>query len=163
MSFFSGKVAVVHEWLVDYSGSEKVLEQILNVFPQADLFAVVDFLPDDLRWYIQHKKVKTTFIQRLPFAKKKYRNWLPLMPFAIEQLDVSGYDLVISNSHAVSKGVITHNNQIHVCYCHSPIRYAWDLYHTYLAESGLDHGLKSILRKPFYITYAFGILPQPTE
>ncbi len=146
MHFFTGKVAIVHEWLVDYSGSEKVLEQLLKIFPQAELFAVVDFLPDDLRWYIQHKPVQTTFIQRLPFARKNYRNWLPLMPMAIEQLDVSGYDLVISNSHAVSKGVITNSEQLHICYCHSPIRYAWDLYHTYLGESGFGRA-KSVLAK----------------
>ncbi|WP_020526912.1 hypothetical protein [Flexithrix dorotheae] len=141
------KIAIVHEWFVDHSGSEKVLEQMLNVFPDADLFGVVEFLPDDLKWYIKNKPVKTTFIQRLPFAKTKYRNYLPLMPFAIEQLDVSEYDIVISNSHAVTKGVITNLNQLHLCYCHSPIRYAWDLYHQYLRESGLNKGLKGFIAK----------------
>ncbi len=143
------KVAIVHEWFVDHSGSEKVLEQILNVFPQADLFAVVAFLPEDLKYYIHHKSVTTTFIQKLPFAKKHYRNYLPLMPFAVEQLDVSAYDIVISNSHAVSKGVITKNSQLHICYCHSPIRYAWDLYHQYLKESGLDRGIKGLFARLF--------------
>ncbi|MBX2841237.1 MAG: glycosyltransferase [Flammeovirgaceae bacterium] len=104
-------------------------------------------MPDDLKWYIKDKHVKTTFIQKLPFAKKKYRNYLPLMPFAIEQLDVSDYDIVISNSHAVTKGVITNINQLHLCYCHSPIRYAWDLYHQYLRESGLNKGLKGFIAK----------------
>ncbi|MFP4095685.1 MAG: glycosyltransferase family 4 protein [Cyclobacteriaceae bacterium] len=141
------KVAIVHEWFVDHSGSEKVLEQILQVFPEADLFAVVEFLPDHLKHYIQHKPVKTTFIQKLPFARTKYRNYLPLMPLAIEQLDVSGYDVVVSNSHAVSKGVITHNNQLHLCYCHSPMRYAWDLYHQYLREAGLTRGIKGFFAK----------------
>ena len=143
------KIAVVHEWLVDHSGSEKVLEQILQVFPQADLFSVVEFLPDELKYYIQHKEVKTTFIQRLPFARKHYRNYLPLMPLAIEQLDVSAYDIVISNSHAVAKGVITSSDQLHICYCHSPIRYAWDLYHQYLREAGLTRGIKGFLAKVF--------------
>ena len=143
------KVAVVHEWLVDHSGSEKVLEQILQVFPDADLFSVVEFLPDEFKHFIQHKKVHTTFIQRLPFARKHYRNYLPLMPLAIEQLDVSGYDIVISNSHAVAKGVITSSDQLHLCYCHSPIRYAWDLYHQYLREAGLTRGLKGLLAKAF--------------
>ena len=143
------KIAVVHEWLVDHSGSEKVLEQILQVFPEADLFSVVEFLPDELKYYIQHKEVKTTFIQRLPFARKHYRNYLPLMPLAIEQLDVSAYDIVISNSHAVSKGVITSSDQLHICYCHSPIRYAWDLYHQYLREAGLTRGIKGAVAKLF--------------
>ena len=145
----SPKIAVVHEWLVDHSGSEKVLEQILRVFPEADLFSVVEFLPDELKYYIQHKEVKTTFIQRLPFARKHYRNYLPLMPLAIEQLDVSAYDIVISNSHAVAKGVITSSDQLHICYCHSPIRYAWDLYHQYLRESGLTRGIKGFFAKAF--------------
>lgn len=143
------KVAVVHEWLVDHSGSEKVLEQILNIFPDADLFSVVEFLPNHLKYFIQDKTVQTTFIQKLPFAKKKYRSYLPLMPLAIEQLDVSAYDLVISNSHAVAKGVITHSNQLHLCYCHSPSRYGWDLYHQYLRESGLHQGLKGAMAKLF--------------
>lgn len=141
------KVAVVHDWLVNYSGAEKVLEQILHLYPDADIFSTVDHLPDDLRWYIMHKKVRTTFIQKLPFSKKHYRNYLPLMPFAIEQLNVSEYDLVISSSYAVAKGVITHSNQVHVCYCHSPVRYAWDLYHQYLDESGLRRGIKGFFAK----------------
>ena len=143
------RIAVVHEWLVDHSGSEKVLEQMLQVFPDADLFSVVEFLPGELRPFIQHKPVTTTFIQKLPFAKKKYRNYLPLMPLAVEQLDVSGYDIVISNSHAVAKGVITSSNQLHLCYCHSPIRYAWDLYHQYLREASLTTGAKGFLAKTF--------------
>ncbi|MEM6843529.1 MAG: glycosyltransferase family 4 protein [Bacteroidota bacterium] len=145
----SPKVAIVHEWLVDHSGSEKVLEQILNIFPNADLFSVVEFLPDDLKYFIKNKTVQTTFIQKLPFAKKKYRSYLPLMPLAIEQLDVSAYDIVISNSHAVAKGVVTHSNQLHFCYCHSPSRYAWDLYHQYLRESGLQRGVKGAFAKIF--------------
>jgi glycosyltransferase involved in cell wall biosynthesis len=140
-------VALIHEWFVDYSGSEKVLEQILNVFPEADLFGQVEFLPEDLKFYIKNKPVKTSFIQNLPFAKTKYRNYLPLMPLAVEQFDVSAFDIVISNSHAVSKGVISNNNQLHFCYCHSPIRYAWDLYHDYLKNSHLDHGIKGFIAK----------------
>ncbi|HEX8575649.1 MAG TPA: glycosyltransferase family 4 protein [Flavobacterium sp.] len=141
------KIAIVHEWLVDYSGSERLTEQLLNIFPDADLFAIVEFLPDNLKWFIKNKKVTTSFIQKLPFAKKKYRNYLPLMPFAIEQLDVSNYDVVISVSHAVSKGIITNVNQIHICYCCSPIRYAWDLYHQYLKESKLQRGFKGFIAK----------------
>ena len=141
------KIAVVCDWLVTYAGAEKVLEQILNVFPEADLFALVDFLPENNRAFIKDKKVTTSFIQKLPKAKNKYRNYLPLMPLAIEQLDVTDYDIVISSSHCVAKGVITSPNQVHISYVHSPIRYAWDLQHQYLKESGLNKGLKGWLAK----------------
>ncbi len=141
------KVALVHEWLVDHSGSEKVLEQMLLVFPEADLFSLVEFLPDDLKPFIRHKKVSTSFIQKLPFARKHYRSYLPLMPLAVEQLNVSAYDIVISNSHAVTKGVITRSDQLHLCYCHSPVRYAWDLYQQYLGEAGLRRGLRGAAAK----------------
>ncbi len=137
------KVAVVCDWLVTYAGAEKVLEQILRIFPEADLFAVVDFIPEEKRDFILHKPVTTTFIQKLPKAKRKYRNYLPLMPIAIEQLDVSGYDLVLSSSHCVAKGILTGPNQVHISYVHSPVRYAWDLQHQYLREAGLTSGLKS--------------------
>jgi glycosyltransferase involved in cell wall biosynthesis len=137
------KIAIVHEWFVTYAGSERVVEQILNLFPHADLFAVVDFLNDSQRGFIQNKPVKTTFIQRLPFAKAKFRQYLPLMPLAIEQLDLSAYDLIISSSHAVAKGVLTAPHQLHISYVHSPIRYAWDLQHQYLKESNLERGIKS--------------------
>ncbi len=137
------KIAIVHEWFVNYAGSERVVEQILNLFPHADLFAVVDFLDDSQRGFIQHKKVTTTFIQKLPFAKTKFRQYLLLMPLAIEQLDLSAYDLIISSSHAVAKGVLTSPHQLHISYVHSPIRYAWDLQHQYLKESNLVRGVKS--------------------
>lgn len=137
------KVAIVCDWLVTYAGAEKVLEQILNVFPDADLFALVDFLDKDKREFIKNKKVTTSFIQNLPKAKTKYRNYLPLMPLAIEQLDVSKYDLVISSSHCVAKGIITGPDQVHISYVHSPIRYAWDLQHQYLKEAGLTKGIKA--------------------
>jgi glycosyltransferase involved in cell wall biosynthesis len=143
------KVAVIHEWFVDYSGSERVVEQILKIFPHADLFATVEFLPDHLRWFIQHKKVHTSFIQNLPFARTKFRSYLPLMPLAIEQFDLSSYDLIISSCHAVAKGVLTGPDQLHIAYVHSPIRYAWDLQHQYLKESGLDRGIKSWLARWF--------------
>jgi glycosyltransferase involved in cell wall biosynthesis len=141
------KVAVIHDWLVNYSGAEKVLEQILLCFPNADLFSVVDFVPEHERKFLGGRKPKTTFIQNLPFAKSRYRAYLPLMPLAIEQLDVTGYDLVLSSSHAVSKGVLTGPNQLHVSYVHSPIRYAWELQHQYLRESDLNSGFKAWMAK----------------
>ncbi|MCH3958986.1 MAG: glycosyltransferase family 4 protein [Selenomonas sp.] len=141
------KVAIVCDWLVVYAGAERVLEQILNIYPEADLFCLVDFLPEDQRGFIKNKKTHTSFIQNLPGARKHYRSYLPMMPLAIEQLDVTGYDLVISSSHCVAKGIITGPNQVHVSYVHSPIRYAWDLTHQYLRESGLDYGLKGWIAK----------------
>ncbi|KGT37731.1 glycosyl transferase family 1 [Heyndrickxia coagulans P38] len=141
------RIAVVHDWLVTYAGAEKVLEEILKIYPDADLFSLIDFIDEDQRSFIMNKPVTTSFIQKLPFAKKKYRTYLPFMPLAIEQLDVSKYDLVISSSHAVAKGVITGPNQLHISYVHSPIRYAWDLQHQYLKESGLDKGFKGALAR----------------
>lgn len=141
------KVAIIHDWLVTYAGAERVLEQMLKVYPDADLFSMVDFLSENQRDFIMNKPVTTSFIQKLPFAKKKYRGYLPLMPLAVEQFDLSAYDLVISSSHAVAKGVITGPDQCHVCMCYSPIRYAWDLQHQYLRESGLDKGFKGWLAK----------------
>jgi glycosyltransferase involved in cell wall biosynthesis len=138
---FNMKVAIVHDWLVTSGGAEKVLEQMIACFPHADIFSLVDFLED--RSIVHNKPVKTSFIQGLPFAKKKYRGYLPLMPLAIEQFDLSGYDLVLSSSHAVAKGVLVGPDQTHVSYVHSPIRYAWDLQHQYLREARLEHGPRS--------------------
>lgn len=136
------KIAIVHEWLTTHAGSEKVLEGMIRLFPNADLFGVVDFLQEPDRAFLQGKAPKVTFIQRLPLARSRFRHYLPLMPLAIEQLDLSSYDLILSSHHAVAKGVITGPNQLHISYVHSPMRYAWDLQHQYLRESGLDRGLK---------------------
>ncbi|MDO7908396.1 glycosyltransferase family 4 protein [Paenibacillus sp. JX-17] len=141
------KVAIVHDWLTTYAGSEKVLEQMLLLYPDADLFSTVDFLSEEDRKFLRGKKVHTSFIQKMPLAKKKYRQYLPLMPLAVEQFDLSSYDLILSSSHAVSKGVITGPNQMHISYVHSPIRYAWDLQHQYLKESGLEKGVKGAFAK----------------
>jgi len=141
------KIAIVHDWLVTYAGAERVLEQMLICYPYADLFSVVDFIPDGQRGFIKNKPVTTSFIQKLPFAKNKYRQYLLLMPLAVEQFDLSSYDIVISSSHAVAKGVLTGPDQLHLCMCYSPIRYAWDMQHQYLRESGLDKGIKGWLAK----------------
>ncbi|MBF5059042.1 glycosyltransferase family 4 protein [Candidatus Neptunochlamydia vexilliferae] len=140
------KVALVHDWLTTMGGAEKVLEALLEVFP-ADLFTLVK----DPKAVVgtPFEKAKTSFIQRLPRAKKKYRSYLPFFPIAIEQFDLSGYDLVISSSHAVAKGVLTHADQLHICYCHTPMRYAWDLYQQYLRESKLKSGVKGVIVKVF--------------
>ncbi|WP_122663770.1 glycosyltransferase family 4 protein [Pseudomonas viridiflava] len=137
------RIAIVHDWLVTYAGAERVLASLINIWPQADLFSVIDFLSDQDREHLHGKVAKTTFIQRLPKARTHYQRYLPLMPLAIEQLDLSGYDLIISSSHAVAKGVLSGPDQLHVSYVHSPIRYAWDLQHQYLLESGMSTGFKS--------------------
>jgi glycosyltransferase involved in cell wall biosynthesis len=143
------KTAIVCDWLVSYAGSERVLGEIIHCFPEADLFAVVDFMPSINRGFLKNKAVTTTFIQKLPWAKKRYRSYLPLMPLAIEQLDLSGYELIISSSHAVAKGILTGPDQLHISYTHSPMRYAWDLQHHYLQETGLDHGLRGLFAQYF--------------
>ena len=141
------RVAIVHDWLIVYAGAERVLEQMLICFPQADLYSMVDFLPNDERGFLQGKLAQTSFIQKLPFVKRHYRSYLPLMTLAVEQFDLSSYDLVISSSHAVAKGVLTGPDQLHVCMCYSPMRYAWDLQHQYLQESGLNKGIKGWIAK----------------
>jgi len=129
------KVAIVHDWLVTNAGAEKVLKAILEIYPDADVFSLVDFLSDGDREVVLHGKyAKTSFIQELPFAKKHFRNYLPLFPKAIESFDLSFYDLIISSSWAVAKGVKKNNKQLHICYCHTPIRYAWDMYDEYTSN-----------------------------
>lgn len=143
------KVAVIHDWLVVNGGAEKVLEQILAIYPAADLYTLVDYLPEKDRGWLDGRQVKTTFIQKLPFASKLYRNYFPFFSIAIEQFDLSEYDIIISSSYAVAKGVITGPEQKHICYCHSPARYAWDLQAQYLKESGMERGVKSIFARYF--------------
>lgn len=143
----SGRVAIVHDWLLVQGGAEKVLDALLAQFPEADVFTVVDFLPEQLRGRLNHHCVTPSLIQRLPFAKRVYRYYLPLMPYAVEQFDLAGYDLVISSSHSVAKGVITHPGQYHLCYCHTPMRYAWDMKESYLRHSGMPSPLDWYMRR----------------
>ena len=129
------KVAIIHDWLVTNTGAEKVLRSIINIYPDAEIFSLVDFLsPEERDIIIDGKKVHTSFIQKLPYAKKHFRNYLPLFPKAIESFDLSAYGLIISSSWAVAKGVKKTPAQLHVSYCHTPIRYAWDLYDEYTQD-----------------------------
>ena len=144
------KKALIHDWFSTYAGAEKCVESFTDIWDDFEIYSLIDFLSDvDRDKILKGKRAHASFIQKLPFAKSKYRNYLPLFPLAIEQFDLSGYDVVLSSSHAVAKGVLTHSNQLHIAYVHTPIRYAWDLYHQYLCESGLDRGLKGILAKYF--------------
>lgn len=127
------KVAIVHEWLSVYGGSERVVEEIHELFPEAPIYTLVydeGNMPERFKKY----DIRTTFVQKFPFAKKKYPNYLPLMPRAFEALDLTEYDLVISSSTACAKGVITRSDAIHICYCHTPMRYAWEFYYEYTRD-----------------------------
>jgi len=126
------KIAIVHDWLVTDAGAEKVLRALLEIYPQAKLFSLVNFLTHEQEEYLlQNKKVQTSFIQKLPFAKKHFRNYLPLFPKAIESFDLKEFDVIISSSWAVAKGIKKEKEQLHISYCYTPIRYAWDLYEEY--------------------------------
>lgn len=129
------RVAIVHYWLVGMRGGERVLERLLDLYPNADLFTHV-YDPAAVSRSIRERVVKTTFIDRLPGARRHYQKYLPLMPLALEQLDLRGYDLVISSESGPAKGVIVAPDALHVCYTHSPMRYLWDHYHDYLETAG---------------------------
>lgn len=129
------KVAIIHYWLVAMRGGEKVLEQLCHLFPEADIFThVVD--PAVLSPTLKRHRIVTSFIDRLPGAHRHYQKYLPLMPLALEHLDLRGYDLVISSESGPAKGVVTDPDAVHVCYCHSPMRYVWNMYHDYRGGLG---------------------------
>lgn len=143
------KIAIVHDWFTTYAGSERCVESLTNLFPKAEIFSIVDFLAEKERQIIlKGKNANTTFIQNLPFARKYHRHYFPLFPLAIEQFDLSGYDLIISSSHAFAKGVLTNSNQLHICYCYTPIRYAWDLTHQYFESKSFGGRLKKLILHP---------------
>jgi glycosyltransferase involved in cell wall biosynthesis len=129
-------VALIHYWLVAHRGGERVLEAMADLLPDADLYTHV-FREDALSPELRRHAIHTTFIQRLPFAKKLYRHYLPLMPLALERLNLNRYDLVISSEAGPAKGVLCSPGTFHLCYCHSPMRYLWDQYHVYSQSLGL--------------------------
>jgi glycosyltransferase involved in cell wall biosynthesis len=143
------RVALVHHWLVRMRGGEKVLAALCRLFPQADIFTLV-YDPEGICETITRHRVTTSWIQRLPLARRHYAQYLPLFPLAIEQFDLSDYDLAISSDASVAKGVLTRPETCHICYCHSPLRYAWSAYHTYLeaVSSRWKRGLV-----PFFLHY----------
>lgn len=142
------KKALIHDWYYVNGGAEKVIHSFNNIWNDFDHYALVDFLKkDDRDFILKGAKVNTSFIQKLPTAKSNHRKFLQLFPFAIEQFDLQDYDLILSSSASVSKGVLTNQNQLHICYCHSPMRYAWDLYHEYLKDSNLKRGIKGLYAK----------------
>ncbi len=141
------KMCIVHDWLTTYGGSELVLKAFLEIWPETPVYTLVYDERGNCRDIIHSTEVQGSFINTLPFAKRKHRSYLPLMPLAIEQFDLSDYDLVLSDSHAIAKGVITGPDQLHISYIHTPIRYAWDLQPQYLAQANLEKGLRGFLAK----------------
>jgi len=127
------KIAIVHYWLVSMRGGEKVVAELCRLYPEADLFTHV-VVPEKLDPVILRHRIETSFISRLPFARKRYKAYLPLMPMALEQFDLSGYDLIISSEAGPAKGVVPDPDAVHVCYVHSPMRYLWNMYHSYRGE-----------------------------
>jgi glycosyltransferase involved in cell wall biosynthesis len=141
------KVACVHEWLVEWGGSEDCLRLMLQCFPQAQLYATIDFLSDVDRAKLGATAIRTTALQRAPWVRQKFWNYLPVTGLAVEGHDVRDADLIISSSHAFAKGVLTRADQLHLSYVYSPARYAWDLHHQYLSDYALDRGLKGALAR----------------
>ncbi len=124
------KIAIIHDWLTGMRGGEKCLEVFCRLYPEADLFTLLH-IPGSVSSIIETRKIHTSFLQLLPFVEKKYRHFLPLMPLAIEKFDLTGYDLVLSSSHCVAKGVIPGKKTLHISYCYTPMRYIWDQYEQY--------------------------------
>ena len=161
MTEFDGmRVALVHEWLDTFAGSERVVEEILKILPRrtSSRSSTSSIRPTG---HGSEVDPPDHLVQNLPFARKRFRSYLPLMPVAIEQLDLSAYDLVLSSSHAVAKGVITGPDQVHVSYVHSPMRYAWDLQHRYLQEAGMTRGLRSVAAERRCTTSGSGMRVPP--
>jgi len=128
------KVAIIHYWLVNMRGGEKMLEALLEMFPEADIYTHV-YNPKAVSALIKNRRVITSRINRLPFAKKLYQLYMPLMPNALMDFNLQEYDLVISSEAGPAKGVVANPNAYHLCYCHSPMRYLWDMYHEYFRET----------------------------
>lgn len=138
------RVAIVHDWLISHGGAERTLASMLRCYPGAEVFTLFDFMAPEHRGFMAGHRIHTSFLQRLPGARSGYRRYLPLMPLAVESFDLSDFDLVLSSSFCVAKGVLTGPDQTHVSYIHSPMRYAWDLQHQYLREANLERGLRGL-------------------
>lgn len=138
------RVALVHDYLVQYGGAERVLEVFSEMFPTAPIYTLI-YDPSQLYGAFSDKKIRTSFLQNLPFAKTNHRLFPVLMPMAVEDLDLTAYDLVISSSNSYTKGVITRPDAVHICYCHTPMRYAWDDYHRHFQEFNYVSGIKNLL------------------
>lgn len=143
----TASVAIAHEWLTEWGGSEDVTRLMLDCLPGSTLSATINFLSATNRAKLDVADIQTTFLQRMPFVEKRFWNYLPLTPLAVESLDLRHADLIVSSSHAFAKGVLTTAEQLHISYVHSPMRYAWDLHFQYLQDYRLDKGLKGYLAR----------------
>ncbi|MFH1129678.1 MAG: glycosyltransferase [Patescibacteria group bacterium] len=144
------KIALVHDYLNQYGGAEKVLEAFLEIFPDAPIYTLL-YDKKIVDKFFPNKKIKVSFLQKLPFIRKHHRLFPPLMPLAVERLDLSDYDIVLSDSAAFGKGVITKPDTLHICYCHTPIRYAWDDSHKYVREFSMFKLAKFFV--PIFMNY----------
>ena len=140
-------VSFVHEWLTEWGGSEDVTRLMLRCYPRAELFATIDHLRESDRQRLGADSIHTSFLQRMPLVAKRFWNYLPITALAIETHNLSAADLIVSNSHAFAKGVLTTGPQLHVSYVQSPMRYAWDLHHQYMTDYKLDRGVKGMLAR----------------
>ena len=145
MNIKNAKLAIIHDWLLknSFGGAEKVtllIDQLLiNNFSKPDIFSLVSNLNNSENNYFKNRKIKTSFIQNLPFGESKVQRYLPFLPYAIEQLDLREYDLLISSSHAFAKGILTSPNQLHISYVHTPMRYAWDQMDIYIKQTNFSN------------------------
>lgn len=141
------KIALIHDWLVSLGGAESCLQVFHEIWPQAPLYTLVYEAKSAEKMGFDPNQIIASRIQRIRKADQRYRSFLPFFPLAVEQLDVSDYDVILSGSHCAAKGVLTRADQLHICYCHTPVRYAWDLTNRYLAEHNLTSGVKSVLAR----------------
>lgn len=142
------RTAIIHDWLVSHGGAEQVLKSIYSVFP-GDIFTLLQHAKVLKSYDLPQECVRSSFLEKFPMVNKYFKYYLPFFPCIIEQFDLRNYDIIISSSHCVAKGVLTTSEQLHVCYCHSPMRYIWDMYQDYLYDAKLHKGLKGWLAQIF--------------
>ncbi len=141
------RIAIIHDWLITQGGAEQVLKSLLEIWPQAPIYTLLYDPEGACGEWTANRQIITSFLQRLPASRKRHRLFLPLMPLAIEQLDLEQYDILLSSSYAVAKGILTRPNQLHISYVHTPMRYAWDLQNLYLRQTGLDRKMIGFLAR----------------
>lgn len=150
MDFYSLKIAIIHDWLVSMRGGEKIVENLCEMFPGCDIYTLL-YRPGSVSPVIETHKIYTSFVNQLPFKNTKYRYYLPLFPTAIEKFNIKPYDLIISSSHCVAKGIIPSPDTLHVSYIHTPMRYVWDMYHDYFEKDNTNLLIRKLI--PFFANY----------
>ncbi len=150
MDFYSLKIAIIHDWLVSMRGGEKIVENLCEMFPGCDIYTLL-YHPGSVSPVIETHKIYTSFVNQLPFKNTKYRYYLPLFPTAIEKFNIKPYDLIISSSHCVAKGIIPSPDTLHISYIHTPMRYVWDMYHDYFEKDNTNLLIRNLI--PFFANY----------